>query len=158
MRKVIFSLAFAVLLACSAGAQLRMVLDTPVYDEKADAKKEIKEALVKANAEHKRLLLVFGANWCFDCHVLDYRFHQAEVRPALDKSFIVIHVDIGQGEKNVDLANKYGVPLNKGVPAIAVVEKSGALLFSQQHGEFENARNLPVQGIISFLQQWAPTS
>lgn len=155
MRKVTVFVILALLLVASAPAQL---LDTPVYDEKADAKKEIKEALVKANAEHKRLLLVFGANWCYDCHVLDFRFHQPEVRPALDKSFIVIHVDIGQGEKNVDLANKYGVPLNKGVPAIAVVEKSGSLLFSQQHGEFENARNLPVQGILSFLQQWAPSS
>lgn len=158
MRKYFFTVAVALLLAASATAQSRMVLNTPIYDDNADAKKEIKEALVKAKTEHKRLLLVFGANWCYDCHVLDYRFHQEEIQPTVEKSFIVIHVDIGQGEKNVDLANKYSVPLNKGVPAIAVVDKSGALLFSQQRGEFEKARSLPVRDILAFLQQWAPTS
>lgn len=158
MRKQILAVAVALILAGSASAQLRMVLNTPIYDEKADAKKEIQEALVKAKAQNKRLLLVFGANWCYDCHVLDYRFHESEIQPTVEKNFIVIHVDIGQGEKNVDLANKYHIPLNKGVPAIAVVDKSGALLYSQERGEFERARTLPVADIIAFLQQWAPNS
>jgi thioredoxin 1 len=153
MRKVMFSLAIVFALVASATAQ---VLDKSIYDENADAKKEIKEALVKARSENKRLLLVFGADWCYDCHVLDYRFHQPEIQPTVDKNFIVIHIDIGRGEKNVDLANKYSIPLNRGVPAIAVVDKSGALLFSQQHGEFAPARRLPAQDFLAFLQQWAP--
>ncbi len=156
MRNVLLAIALALLVSAKASAQLNTVLDTPIYDENADAKKEIKEALIKAKAENKRLLLVFGGNWCFDCHVLDYRFHQAEIQPTVDRNFIVIHVDIGQGEKNVDLANKYKIPLNRGVPAVAVVDKSGGLLFSQQHGEFAPSRRLPVQDFIAFLQQWAP--
>src|SRR6202795_778490 len=46
-----------------------------IYSEKADAHSEIKEALKKAAAEHKRVIVVFGANWCYDCHVLDAAFH-----------------------------------------------------------------------------------
>lgn len=156
MRKFFLFFYFAVFLALQAPAQLRMVPDTPIYDDNADAKKEIREGLSKAKIQNKRLLLVFGANWCYDCHVLDYRFHQPEIEPIVDKSFIVIHVDIGEGEKNVDLANKYKIPLNRGVPAIAVVDKSGTLLYSQQSGEFAPARRLPPQNFIAFLEQWAP--
>ena len=156
MRKFLVFLLFACVLPVSVPAQLGMVPNTPIYDDNADAKKEIREALIKAKTENKRLLLVFGANWCYDCHVLDYRFHQPEIEPTLDKGFLVIHVDIGEGEKNVDLANKYKIPLNRGVPAIAVVDKSGALLYSQQQGEFAPARRLPPQNFLAFLQQWAP--
>ena len=96
MRNVLLAIVLALMVSAKAYAQLNTVLDTPIYDENADAKKEIKAALIKAKAENKRLLLVFGGNWCYDCHVLDYRFHQAEIQPTVDRNFIVIHVDIGQ--------------------------------------------------------------
>ena len=155
MRTFLFTLGLTLLLAGTASAQL---LNNPIYNENADAKKEIKEALVKAKAEHKRLLLVFGADWCYDCHVLDYRFHQADIEPTLDKNFIVVHVDIGQGEKNVDLAERYNIPLNRGVPSIAVVSSTGAVLYSTQHGEISPTRKLPASDILAFLKQWAPKS
>ncbi len=50
-----------------------------IYDEKADAHVEIRDALAKAKGEHKRVIVVFGANWCFDCHVLDDAFHKPEL-------------------------------------------------------------------------------
>ena len=37
----------------------------------------------KAAKEHKRLLLVFGANWCFDCHVLDLAFQRPDLAPVI---------------------------------------------------------------------------
>jgi hypothetical protein len=52
-----------------------------LYPASVDAHAEIKEAEEKAAKEHKRLLRVFGANWCFDCHVLDLAFHGKELGP-----------------------------------------------------------------------------
>lgn len=157
MRRILLPIAL-LLFSGGALAQLRMTTNTPLYDDNANAKQEIQEALGRAQREHKRVLLVFGANWCYDCYVLDYRFHEPNVQPIVDKSYIVVHVDIGRGEKNVDLAKQYKIPLDRGVPAIAVVSQSGALLFSQQHGEFAPSRQLPEQTIVSFLKQWAPAS
>jgi thioredoxin-related protein len=156
MRKVLLPIVIALFLATSASAQLRMVLNNHLYDENANAKQEIADAIYRAQRENKRVLLVFGANWCYDCHVLDYRFHQPDIQPTLDKSFLVVHVDIGRGEKNVDLTKKYKIPVDRGVPAIAVVDKSGALLYSQQRGEFAPARRLPSRDFLNFLELWAP--
>jgi thioredoxin 1 len=143
----------------NATALLRQPLVTKdLYPAGADATKEIAETLHAAAASHKRVLVVFGANWCLDCHVLDEAFHSLEIAPTLDKSFLVVHVDIGQKDKNLDLAKKYDVPLDRGVPALAVLDYNGKLLFSQKRGEFEAARSMAPQDILDFLHKWSPAS
>ena len=133
-------------------------LNPRLYDPAADARAEIRQAEQRAGREHKRVLLVFGGNWCYDCHVLDMAFHSGDVEPTLDRSYIVVHVDVGEYDKNLDLAEKYQIPLKKGVPAIAVVDASDQLVFSQQAGEFEKARSLAPEQVIAFLQKWKPAS
>lgn len=128
-----------------------------LYDKNADARVEIKEALARATEQHQRVILVFGGNWCYDCHVLDQAFHQADVAPLLAKSFQVVHVDLGDdGKKNNDLAAEYKTPLNKGVPVLAVLAPDGGVLYSQQNGEWEAARSLDPDDIVAFLNKWKP--
>ena len=129
-----------------------------IYSAKADAHAEIKEALAKAVKEHKRVLVVFGANWCYDCHVLDLAFQREDVAPLLEDNFVVTHVDIGQGEKNQDLMQQYDVPMERGIPAIAVLDADGKLLFSQKKGEFEKARALAPEDLLDFLNKWKPSA
>ena len=123
-----------------------------LYPDNADAKKEINEALQAAAKDHKRVLLVFGASWCFDCFALDYRFHQPEIQPIVDKNYHVVHVDIGRNDKNGDLIKKYNIPIEKGVPSVAVLDSKGHVLYST--GEFESARRIDPQEIVKFLETW----
>jgi thioredoxin 1 len=125
-----------------------------LYPENADAHAEIKEALVRAAKAHKRVLVVFGANWCYDCHVLDLAFHRDDLAPVVEKNYEVVHVDIGEGDKNQDLMKEYQVPMEKGIPAIAVLDGNGKLLFSQKAGEFEHARGLDPETLLAFLNKW----
>jgi len=129
-----------------------------IYPANADAHKELKEAEEKAAKEHKRLLLVFGANWCFDCHVLDLAFHQPDLAPILAANYEVVHIDLGgpDEEKNPDLVRQYEIPLNKGIPALAVAESDGKLVVSQKNGEFEDARALTPEVLAEFLNKWKP--
>jgi hypothetical protein len=127
-----------------------------IYEAGVDAKAEIKAALGRALSGHKRVLLVFGANWCYDCHVLDLAFQRAELAPVLQKHFEVVHVDVGQGDKNQDLMQLYGVPMAKGIPGLAVLDSDGKLLYSQKNGEFEKARALAPEDLLQFLNKWKP--
>ncbi len=139
----------------SMATRLRQPLENKdIYPQGVDATQEIAEALRAATASHKRVLVVFGGNWCFDCHVLDEAFHSPEIAPTLNRSFLVVHVDIGQMDKNLDVARKYDVPLERGVPAIAVLDSDGKLLFSQKRGEFEAARSMAPEDILTFLNKW----
>ena len=125
-----------------------------LYPANANANQEVKEAVAAAGREHKRVLLVFGANWCLDCHALDSGFHQPRIAPLLNGNFKVVHVDIGRGEKNVDLVKKYHIPLEKGIPSLAVLNEHGGLLYSS--AEFESARAMTEEDVIAFLNTWKP--
>jgi thioredoxin 1 len=127
-----------------------------IYPTGTDARAEIKHALEQASKGHKRVLVVFGANWCYDCHVLDLAFHRPDLAPVLERGYEVVHVDVGRGDKNQDLMNEYQVPMKRGIPALAVLDGDGRLLFSQKTGEFENARSLAPQDLLQFLNQWKP--
>jgi thioredoxin 1 len=129
-----------------------------LYPASADAKSEIAEAIRSAPAARKRILVVFGANWCYDCHVLEEAFHSPEISPTMESSFEVVHVDIGQMDKNLDVAKQYDVPLDQGVPALAVLERDGKLLFSQKRGEFEAVRSMAPEDILDFLNKWKPAA
>lgn len=142
-----------------AAARLRQPLEQKdLYPASADPKAEIAEAVHRATGARKRVLVVFGGNWCYDCHVLDEAFHSPEISPTMEKWFEVVHVDIGQMDKNLDVAKQYDVPLDRGVPAIAVLESDGRLLFSQKRGEFEAARSMAPEDILEFLNKWKPVT
>jgi thioredoxin 1 len=133
-----------------------MKLNSNLYPPNVDAKAEVKDAIAKAGREHKRVILVFGANWCYDCHVLDFDLHQPELAKIADPNFVVAHIDIGEGKLNSDLAKQYNVPLDHGIPALAVIDGQGNLLYSQQHGEFESARTMDPDDVVTFLNKWKP--
>jgi len=125
-----------------------------LFPANADARAEIKEAEEKAGKEGKRILLVFGANWWYDCHVLDLAFHRPDFVSAM-ASCEVVQMDVGpDGQKNGDLAKEFQVPLDKGIPALAVLEGDGKLVVSQKNGEFEDARSLTPAALLEFLNQW----
>jgi thioredoxin 1 len=128
-----------------------------IYPADADAHAEIKEAEERAARAHKRLLLVFGANWCFDCHVLDLAFQGPDLAPVLAANYELVHIDLGPDEhKNADLVQHYDIPLDKGVPALAVADSDGKLVVSQKNGEFEDARGLTPEVLMEFLNKWKP--
>ena len=129
-----------------------------IYPADVDARREIKEAEEKAGSDHKRVLLVFGANWCYDCHVLDLAFQRPDFASVMS-AYEVVHVDIGpNGKKNADLVRQFQVPLDKGVPALAVLESDGRVVVSQKNGEFENARAMTPEALLEFLEKWKPKS
>jgi thiol:disulfide interchange protein len=127
---------------------------TNLYPANADAKKEIDEALERAAAERKRVLLLFGGNWCYDCHVLDRALHDGAAGKIVKEGFLLVHIDIGEVNKNLDLAKQYKIPLEKGVPAVAILGSDGKLLYSSGDGEFEAARRMMKKDLVAFLNRW----
>jgi thiol:disulfide interchange protein len=154
----IFTLSLAMAVAAAGGVCVSQAAakKKDIYSASADAHAEIKEALEKATAEHKRVIVVFGANWCYDCHALDAAFHRSDLAPILAANYEVVHVDIGKGDKNRDLMKQYEVPMKRGIPGLAVLDADGKLVYSQKNGEFENARALAPKDLLAFLNKWKP--
>jgi streptogramin lyase len=84
--------------------------------------------------------------------------HDAANKSLLEVNFVLVHVNIGRIDQNLDVAERYQIPLKKGVPALAVLDRDGKLLYSQKTGEFENMRSMQSAAVTEFLTQWKPAA
>ena len=125
-----------------------------IYADPAQAPADLSTALKTAAAAHKRVIVDFGGNWCGDCRVLDMYFHDPANSALLNANFVLVHVNIGERDRNLDLAARYDIPLEKGVPALAVLSERGELLYSQKSGEFEAMRHMSSAAVTDFLTKW----
>ena len=123
------------------------------YDESADAHADVKRALAAAQAQGRKVLVVFGANWCPDCIVLDQSMTQGSLKPLVARDFEVVKVDVGRFKKNLDLAELYGVPLKKGIPALAVLDAQGRVVYATREGELGDARQMGEDGLTKFFDR-----
>ncbi len=122
------------------------------YDEAANARADLQHALQQAQGEHRDVLIIFGANWCEDCRDLETAMQGASAA-LIQSRFVVVKIDVGNFNRNLDLVRHYGDPIRGGIPAAVVVSASDQLLYSTRAGELANARRLGSQGIYSVFSK-----
>jgi thiol:disulfide interchange protein len=129
-----------------------------VYPDPGQARADIAAALKTAALAHKRVLLDFGGNWCGDCIILDMYLHNEQNRSLLESNYVLVHVNVGYLDTNLDIAERYQVPVQKGVPAVAVLSETGKLLYSARNKELElAAQRSDPSAVTRFLVQWKPS-
>jgi thioredoxin 1 len=142
------------LLAMLAIAGTARASDAPAslaYDEKADARADLAHALTRAKRDGKGVLIVFGANWCKDCRVLDQELRRGRLARLIGQRYVVVKVDVGDFDRNLDLARAYENPVRKGIPSVAVVSADNKPVFSTQAGELASARGMGEAAIYRFF-------
>ncbi len=157
VRKLRMSLVAAgLVMGMTVGVQAQIMPGRAhIYPSIDVAQADIHAAVVEAHKTHKRVILDFGGDWCGDCQVLNIYFHQSPNAELLAKNFVLVDVNIGREDANLDLATKYGVPMPHGVPALVVLEGNGKVLYSQAN-EFSNMRNMQASSVTEFLNKWKP--
>ena len=128
----------------------------PLYPPVDRANADIETALKEAAKSKKRVIVDFGGDWCTDCKILDINLKKPENAALLEKSFVMVHVNVGDKgiSDNFEVAERYGIPLKKGVPALAVLESDGRVVYAQKSGEFESMRSMDPSSVNDFLQRW----
>jgi len=139
-----FCLAFLVVAAAAA--------EQP-YNESADAKLDIKQALAQATIAKTPVIVVFGANWCGDCQMLSQAMKTGSSAPLLAHDFQIVKVNVGRFDKNVDIAKAYGVPLEKGIPAVVILSDQDQVLYATRDGEVADARRMGEDGVYKFFKR-----
>lgn len=139
-----------------AGSDFAALPRGDIYPDVAQGPDDLKSALADAAREKKRVIVDFGGNWCADCRVLDMYLHSPANRPLLEAKYDLVHVNVGQLDENRDLAARFGIPLEKGVPALAVLDADGTPLYAQRNGEFEAMGRMDPASVTAFLNRWKP--
>lgn len=141
---ILFTLGF---LMCSA------VAGQLPYDDGADANKQVEQAFTLAEQSGKRVLLVFGANWCPDCRVFDQELSKGKIAALVKDNFVTVKIDIGNWDNNLDVVEQYDNPIVKGIPAIVSAASNGDVLYASRAGELANARSMGKDAIMAFFQK-----
>lgn len=164
------SLAFTLVLAlCPTGLvalassqepakQEKPVPKPTVYDEKADANADVAAAIARAKKENKRVLVQWGGNWCGWCIKLhDTCRKDAKLARKLMYEYEVVHVDIGNFDKHLDLVEKLGASLKQGVPYLTVLDADGKPIVQSETGHFEKDGAHDPAALLEFFTQHEAT-
>ena len=147
MRSLLILLAVA---AASTGS----VLAAPArpYNPRANARADVRHALLEARADHKPVLLFFGANWCEDCRALARSLKTGRNAKLMAEHFNIVKIDVGDFNRNLVIDHRYGDPIKKGIPAAAILSPKGKLVYVTRAGELANARDMSDQGVYAFFR------
>jgi thioredoxin-related protein len=120
-RGTLLLLALVVWISLSAGQQ-RQSADQIFSSAKAAAAKD-----------HRHIFLVFGASWCGPCHELEAFLQDRQMRPLVNKHFVVAELAVEEErgkhpELNTPGGDKLRTDLNgkdSGVPFIVFLDEQG---------------------------------
>lgn len=122
-----------------------------------DARLAVASACREAAGSGKRVAVVFGAEWCADCDAFAQALGHRLVRPIVDAGYVVVKVSVGNRDKNLDVMADFGMRVQDGIPAVAILEPDGSVVKAQTDGAFRNAHSLlSVAEMVSFFHAWAP--
>jgi len=110
---------------------------------------ELDVALKNARAAHKSLMVEFGADWCSDCEQLARDLQHEPIKNCLRERFNVFKVDVGEFNRNLDVASGLGIDIKNGVIPTAVFFPPATTVHSTKVGTHE---------ILSFLKQSCPAN
>jgi thioredoxin 1 len=124
------------------------------YDERADARAELGRKMECARAEQKPVLLMFGANWCPWCRELDRVLTKDKsLAPLADEVFERLNVNIGDYDRNLDLAAEYGLTNldDTGIPMLVVLRPDGSLQAVKNSDDFVKGSRYDKSAVRRFL-------
>lgn len=128
------------------------ITDYEPYDENADALENISMALKNAKLENKYVLLQMGGNWCPDCRTLGEYFSRPDIKQWLDDRLILVSVDVGEWNRNIDIVEEYGNPISEGIPALVLLNSNDEVMLATLAGELASARSMSKDDLVEWLQ------
>ncbi|MET0029225.1 MAG: thioredoxin family protein [Candidatus Thiodiazotropha sp.] len=126
-----------------------------VYDESVNANLTVESALTTARASDKPVLIIFGANWCPDCVALDQAMKEEPIAGLVADSFVVVKIDIGNFNRNMDISTRYGSVVQRGIPVAVLLSPDEEVLFATRAGELSSAKRMGRTRIYDFLSKLA---
>jgi thioredoxin 1 len=156
---------FAIVLACLGALPPTLRSQTkapapvqlPVYDELADASRDLDAAIAQAKEQGKVVVAVFGANWCPDCRKLDAEMNAPDLGSLLAEKAVIVKVDVARFKKNLDVAAKYGVVVRRGIPALGFVSGEGRTVFTADGRKMEEVQTAGRAALLKFFVEGLKT-
>ena len=132
-----------------------------IYDKGADANVQVARAGERAKHGDKRILLMFGGDWCGWCHKLHDLFKtNREVAQVLSNEYELVTIDL-ESPNATPLLKTCKEALSKdelrrgvGYPFLAVLDADGKVVTAQRTDVLEEADHHDPKLVTGFLEKW----
>ena len=99
-------------------------------------------------------IIIFGANWCPDCRILEGTLLLPTVKSFIDDNFSVIHIDVGKYDINMNLLELLGIPKQEGIPRVVIFGEENNILNMNSTDKWRSARQNKAQEIFDYFQSY----
>lgn len=132
--------------------------ENKLYHPEADADKDIAEAVKKAKAEHKFVLLQGGGNWCSWCiEFARFCIADPQIDSVLNAGFVWYHLNWSKENENKKIFARYGYPQRFGYPVFILLNEKGERINTQNSEYLEDGkRSYNRSKVLAFLEMWSP--
>jgi len=120
------------------------------------AQDSVDEALSIAALTGQHAIIVMGADWCHDSRALAGWFQTPRFETMLQDNFVVRYIDVGQKDRNIDVANRFDLDNIVGTPTIIVTNDSGEVLNLESAPSWRNAASRTEDSIYDYFMALAP--
>jgi thioredoxin-related protein len=132
-----------------------------IYDKTADAEIQVTKATERARRDSKRVLLMFGGDWCGWCHRLHELFAKdAEVRGVLANDYELVMIDLEAPhadpllERCKNALSKEELKKGVGYPFLSVLDSTGKVITAQRTDSLEEKDRHDPKKVAEFLKKW----
>lgn len=150
---------FLLFLVLSGLSSLVSAQDVKIYNPRADAAAEIRQAVSKAGREGKHVFLQIGGNWCVWC----LRFNELVTKndtlsTKMKSDYVVLHVNYSKENKNEEVLASLGYPQRFGFPVFVILDGNGNRIHTQNSAYLESGKGHSSKKVLEFLSNWSPAA
>ncbi|TDF39808.1 DUF255 domain-containing protein [Alteromonadaceae bacterium M269] len=151
-------LAFSFLSACQSTSEAHdehaSVPD--VYVASNDPMGDVQDALNKAKANDKHLLIVMGASWCHDSRGFATHFVQPSLAAVLDEHYQTVFVDVGYFNDLRSISERFDQAHYFATPTVMIVNaKTEKLMNASSMAQWGRADSIPHEQYIEYFTHYA---
>ena len=126
----------------------------PLPYEGIEVEQQVLLDFITASKKGRQSIVIFGANWCPDCRILEGTLKLPTVSRYLRENFEILHVDLGKYDINMNLLEVLGIPRQEGVPRIVIFGENGIALNLDSTDKMRTARDTKQQDIFNYFQKY----
>ncbi len=133
------------------------VLNQPLpypYEGKKITTEELFNFIDK-NRNLRQSIIIFGANWCPDCRILEGTLMLPTVKEFINKYYSILHIDVGKYDINMSLIEILGLEDQKGIPKVLIFDKNGIPVNLATSDRWYTARESKTQEIFDYFQKYS---
>jgi thioredoxin-related protein len=143
---------------------LSPVTRKPIYNKLADAREQVAAATAQAKREGKRVLLMFGGDWCGWCRKLhELFFTDPAICKTLIDEYVAVMVEL-ESPNATELLKRCKAALSSdelqkgvGYPFLAVLDSAGNVVTAQRTDPLEEGDHHDPKKVQEFLSRWIAT-